>query len=305
MGHRLRFLCVFLVLAAVNACGCRGTGSTPPAPDSAAAAGSSLAVEDASPDAVASSEASYARAAAAGRDPGATGHYDDTSWSGLDAPGGYDDLEVDITVEAWDMGDRKDAYYYAHDVKFANGKNAYGGLQGGRYFPGRPATKGVIFSVWDVSNSIAEDGGTRVAFSTEGAGQSVHLPYDWEVGVTYRFAFYLDQDATQGDRLWGASVTDLRSGRTTRVGRIYVPVAFGKIRHPITFHERDRGDKRAPCEDISPSRVRFAGMTANHGAVRATGFAHSLKRTVPGCPEINWFEDLPNGYVNGINAPHP
>jgi hypothetical protein len=229
------------------------------------------------------------------------GHYDDTTWAGLDDAAGYDDVTVDITVEA--SPDRakgaKDAYYYSNYVHFTGGTTAYGGLQTNGHDGKKWVGKMLIFSVWNATNGIAEPGGTKTAFSGEGTGYSVRLPFDWSVGTTYRFAMYLDGTAPDGERIWAAKVTDLGSGRETRIGRIFVPRAEGKIRKPITFHERDRGPTES-CSDVSRSRVRFTNMTAQGGTVRASGFRHRVSVKLPECPSIERYVDEKTGYANDV-----
>src|SRR5262249_15852814 len=149
------------------------------------------------------------------------GHFDDTSWSGLDDANGYDDIEVDMTVESAPARNVRDAYFYSNYVAFTGGGTAYAGLQtdgsDGRNWAG----KSLIFRVGNGSSGIAERGGTKTRFSGEGTGYSVRMPFDWSLGTTYRFKIYLERGATNnGERLWAASVTDLGSGAETRVGRI-------------------------------------------------------------------------------------
>jgi Domain of unknown function (DUF3472) len=238
------------------------------------------------------------------------GHYDDTSWSGLDAAGGYDDIEVDIRVDvstgvgASRNDGRNDAYYYSNYVTFANGVGAYGGLQTNGFDGKKWVGKMLIFSIWTANSGIAEPGGTETKFDGEGVGYSVRLPFSWALGTTYRFKMYLEGPAGSGGRLWGASLQDLGTGQTTRIGRILVPVGFGKIRRPITFHERDRGDTPS-CSAISPSRVSFSKMTANGGDLKATSFKHGRPRALPECPGISWSQDRPGGYTSGVSVPTP
>lgn len=230
------------------------------------------------------------------------GHYDDTPWKGLDDASGYDDIEVDITIETWDGGKAStDAYYYANYATFSNGAGVYGGLHTNGHDGKKYVGKMALFSIWDTYTGIAEPGGTGVKFTGEGTGYSVRLPFEWSVGRPYRFKMYIDQDASTGERTWAASLTDLSSGKTTRIGRIFVPVNFGKIRRPITFHERDRGDTSS-CDRITTSCVRFAKMTANSGAVQAQSWGRHGRKTVPECPALSWVQDRSDGYVSGVHA---
>jgi hypothetical protein len=233
------------------------------------------------------------------------GHYDDTDWMGLDDVNGYEDITVDITIEIWE-GSKKtnDGYYYANYATFTNGAGVYGGLQTNGFDGEKFIGKMALFSVWNTYSGIAEPGGTGVKFGGEGTGYSVRIPFNWSVGTTYRFKMYIDRDASSGQRTWAASLTDLSSGKTTRIGRIHVPASFGKIRRPITFHERDRGDTTS-CNRITASRVRFAQMTANRGSVKAQSGRRHGRKTVPECPSVSWVQDQSDGYVSGVHVPQP
>ncbi len=230
------------------------------------------------------------------------GHFDDTSWAGLGNSGGYNDISVDVTIDVWNGG--SDAYYYSNNASFTNGKNIYGGLQTNGYDGSKWIGKMAIFSIWDVTSGIAEPGGTGVPFGGEGVGYSVRIPYNWSAGVSYRLKIYLDQDAASGNRLWGASITNLANGQTARIGRIYVPVGYGKVSNPVTFHERYTGGTDT-CADMSPSQVSFTNMTANSGTVRASSWNHYVKKSLPECPGNNWFVERTAGYTNGINTTKP
>jgi hypothetical protein len=231
---------------------------------------------------------------------GSIGHFDDTSWGGLS--GSFDSIEVDIRVDVWNGG--ADAYFYSNTAYFRSGATAYGGLQTNGYDGTRWVGKMAIFSIWNATSGIADPGGTGSSFDELGTGYSVRMPYDWQAGSTYRFRIYIDQDATSGNRLWAGSVTNLNSGQTKRIGRIYVPVTFGKLQNPVSFHERYIGGTDN-CSQISPSQVSFMNMTANNGTVRFSSLNHYVKKVLPECPALVWVQDLSNGYTSGVATAQP
>lgn len=235
-------------------------------------------------------------------------HFVDSQWNLLDRTNGYDSIEVDITPEV-EESTTTDGYYFANNVYFTNytGNNfggAYAGMQTNGYDGTRFIGKMAIFSVWDVSSGIAESGGSGTSFGGEGSGYSVRLPYAWQVGITYNLKIYIDQDASGGNRLWAASLTNQSTGVVTRIGRVYVPVDRGKIYGPVTFHERYMGPV-ATCADIKKSQVRFSNMTANNGASKASSWSHYAIAKIPECPGLAWLLDSANGYESGVGTTKP
>ncbi len=231
-----------------------------------------------------------------------SGHYDDTSWSGLNDTSGYNNISVDITPNVWSSGN--DGYYYSNNAVFTNNTNIYGGLQTNGFDGSRWIGKMAIFSIWDVGSGIAEPGGTGTPFGGEGTGYSVRIPFNWQTGTSYRFNIYIEQDSSSGNRLWAASITNLSNGSVSRIGRIYAPVNFGKIHNPVTFHERYSANPNN-CSEILPSQVSFTNMTANNGSVRSSGWNHYVIKNVPECPNIVWTSEEATGYTSGINTPKP
>lgn len=227
------------------------------------------------------------------------GHLLDTQWAGLSDS--YTSIEVDITPEVGDG----DYYYFANDVYFRNCSGnecvAYAGLQTNGFDGSKWIGKMAIFSLWNATQSIAEPGGTSVAFGGEGVGQSVRIPYNWQVGISYRLKIYLDVDGTS--KLWGATLTDLSNNQTTRIGRIYAPVGYGLIYGPVTFHER-YGGPDATCQTVTPSQVHFSNMTGNNGTVVSSAWNHYYRASLPGCSNF-WVQDSTNGFSSGIGTVPP
>lgn len=234
-------------------------------------------------------------------------HFVDTQWNLFDAAG-YNSIEVDITPEI-EESTTTDGYYFANTVYFRNytGTNfggAYAGFQTNGYSGSSWIGKMALFSVWDVSSGVGETGGWATPFGGEGTGFSVRIAYNWQVGRTYRLKIYIDQDAATGDRLWAASLTDLTSSITTRIGRVYVPVARGKIYGPVTFHERYLGPVDA-CSSVKKSQVSFTNMTANNGVSKATTWNNYYIAPTPECPGLAWLLDTSIGVQSGIATTKP
>jgi hypothetical protein len=234
-------------------------------------------------------------------------HFVDTQWH-LNASNEYDSIEVDITPTV-EEGTATDGYYFANTVYFRNyqGSNfggAYAGLQTNGYDGSQWVGKMALFSVWDVSTGVPETYGKGTTFGGEGTGFSVRIPYDWQINTSYRLKIYIDQDASSGDRLWGASLTNLTNGVVTRIGRIYVPASRGKIYGPVTFHERYMGPVD-DCSAVKKSQVSFTNMTANGGSVKASSWNHYYIAPTPECPGLTWLKESSNGYQSGIATPRP
>ena len=225
----------------------------------------------------------------------------DTAWRGLDTDGGYDSVEVDITVEA-DPGDSA-SYYYSNTVYFPDYHvDAAGSLHGAAYagiqtnghsgVDDRAVGKMAIFSAWDGVEGLAETDGWASRFDENGTGYSVRRPFPWARGITYRLRIAVAEDLKSG-RLWEATLTDVESGERARIGRIRVDSRFG-IRNPVTFHERYAGPSRT-VDQIEHSQVVFSNVTAGGGVARARRWDHIHAPSVYKHEELIRREDVVNG----------
>ena len=233
------------------------------------------------------------------------GHLEDTQWN-LQDHSGYKELGLDIKPYINDFSTHQ-AYFYGTQVWFSSytGNDlgvAYAGLQTNGYSAGQYIGKMLIFSVWDVNSGIAAPGGTGAPFGGEGTGYSVHMPYNWQGGHTYHMHFYISKNATTGNRLWAVSVTDLSTGVVQQIGQVYVPVSYGFIYGPVTFHEMYISDTPTSCNAISPSEVSFSNMTANGGAYKATSWSHYYQQYPMNCGSYLWSKYLGNGYVTAVGV---
>ena len=230
-------------------------------------------------------------------------HLLSTAWTGLDD--GYDNMEVDITVLV-DPGESA-YYYYSNVVLFANPsinkKNvvrgvAYAGIQTNGYSGKGEERVGkmAIFSAWGSTRCIKENNGWDVTFKELGTGYSVRIPYIWKENQTYKLRFSLE-DKSEKEWLWAAYLTDTKTEEVTRIGRIFMPTKYGKIRMPKTFHERYFNPSHN-IEDIETSVVRFSNMSANNGAVLPSAWEHIRIVQVPKYPKYFWYENLDNGFIS-------
>lgn len=239
-------------------------------------------------------------------------HLLDTAWADLDAPDGYADIAVDITVEV-DPGEAA-GYYYANTVYFsasrvdARGRLsgvAYAGLQTDGYAGPGIGRVGKIarFSAWASTEAVPEPGGWSYEFEETGSGWTVLIPYPWKEGTGYRVRIGPYEDRADR-RIWSASVTDLVQGTSTRIGRLTVPRSFGGIRRPITFHERYLGASPT-IEDVEPSQVRFENMSADEGTIGSRVRRHTQVFSLVRHPERFWHEDTDAGVRSGVGARRP
>jgi len=234
-----------------------------------------------------------------------------TRWHGLDDPEGYDSIEFDITVEV-DPGD--DAfYYYAAEAYFPKLWHedgnffgiAYGGLQTNGYHgvDDELVGKMAIFSIWGGVEIIPEKNGWGLEVDELGSPQSVRINFPWKEGVTYRFKFTLESEDSD-NRLWSASLTDIKQGNVTRIGQIFVPTSYGKLRHPETFHERyERHAETA--DDVEPSRVTFSNVSANDGQFPATSWENTSVFSKLFNRDLFWHEPCDGGIRTGAGLLRP
>jgi hypothetical protein len=235
-------------------------------------------------------------------------HFVDSQAIGLlDSTNGYQSIELDITPE---VAEGTDGYYFANTVYFnhytgTNFGGAYAGFQTNGYNGTNYIGKMALFSVWDASSGIVENGGWGTGFGGEGSGYSTRIAYNWIVNHTYKIVIYLNKaDAGSGNSLWGATITDTSINEKTQIGRIYVPISRGNIYGPVSFHERYSGSTSS-CSAINRSQVLFSNATANSGSILATSFNHYVVASSNDCPNLTWLQDISGGYRSGVGTQKP
>jgi hypothetical protein len=207
-----------------------------------------------------------------------TGTY--TEWGWPPAPGGYPAFEWDLTPET---DPSPDGYFWSHQFWLVGGEAGYAGLQ---TQGSEPTGKIAIFSIWQ---AVAAEGPSYAApFGGEGSGYTVRIPYEWEVGSTYRLSV-----AAAGDGRWAARVSDT-AGRPERlIGLIQVPEGWGRLRDvSIIWTERYSGPLSS-CADIGHAAAVFSVPTAGDAGTAPVRHRNYLGQP-PGCPG-SWVTDVPGG----------
>ncbi len=229
------------------------------------------------------------------------GSAEDTSWS-INSPHGYNSLEVEIRPY-YNAFSGNQSYYYSMTAGFVHGgaNGTYAGLQTDGIINGSAVGKMLLFSVWGATNGISVPGGSGVAFGGEGVGYSERLPYDWQGNNTYLLRIYY-KNSTQGSNLWGASLTDMDTNQTRQIGWIYVPISYGNLTDPGTFHELYANNNDAGCNLLSPSEVSFTNMTGGYGRFPATSWDNYHDANVSGCSNYLWLQNLTDGYISAFGV---
>ena len=122
-------------------------------------------------------------------------HFTDAVWY-TNNKTGHSEMSVDITVQKDDFGDH---YFYAHTI-YLNGKNIennepnimYAGFQNKGWSGEGWIEKMAIFSVWGAYEGKKEPNGWGTEFGGEGTGYSVRIPFEWNVGKTYRLTIKVE-----------------------------------------------------------------------------------------------------------------
>jgi hypothetical protein len=158
---------------------------------------------------------------------------------------------VDITV-AVDPGIT--SYFWAQQFWLATAVDhgGYFGIQGNGSTTGIGAVgKMFIFSIWNATSAVADDGATAQSFGGEGIGYSIHRTISWNRNVAYRFE--LTKIGTTG---WHAVVHS--PDGDIGLGTIYVAEDTTLQPNFANFTEY-YGDLPA-CGDLPPAQVLFSNM---------------------------------------------
>jgi hypothetical protein len=196
-----------------------------------------------------------------------TGTYTDWRWPA--AAAGYTSFEWELTPLT---NPAPDGYFWSHQFWLVGGEAGYLGLQTvGSASVGKIA----VFSIWNATSS--EGPAEAGPFTGEGDGFTARLPYEWEVGSTYR----LTVETTVAGR-WSATVARARSASADLIGHIHVPAGWGGLRDTSVMWTERYSGPMASCDDIRYSRARFSAPTAN-GVVTAVAHRNYLNESI-GCP---------------------
>ena len=229
-------------------------------------------------------------------------HFTDAQWP--TSKKGYTEMSVDITVH---QDDFEDYFFYAHTI-YLNGENTdndepnimYAGFQNKGSSSEGWIEKMGIFSVWGAYEGTKEPNGWGTEFGGEGTGYSVRIPYEWNVWKTYRLTIkIIESDAK--NNIFAASLTDLETGLTERIGRIPVSKNRGLMYSPVSFHEVFKLNKNkipSKCDGYSSSIVSFTNAKAD-GKKLKPNIYH--EKTYSKCKDISGSIYIPDGFMSWVH----
>ena len=228
-------------------------------------------------------------------------HFTDAQWP--TDKSGYTEMSVDITVQEDDFGDY---YYYSHTI-YLDGRNTennepnvmYAGFQNKGWSGEGWIEKMGIFSVWGAYEGMKEPNGWGTEFGGEGTGYSVRIPFEWNVGTTYRLTIkVIDSDSK--NNIFAAYLTDLKKNLTKRIGRIPVSKNRGLMFSPISFHEvymLKNNTIPNKCSEYSSSIVTFTNARAN-GKKLSPNIYH--RNGYSKCKSISGSDYIKDGFISWV-----
>ena len=184
------------------------------------------------------------------------------NWLKLD---GATKLSIDMLPIIGDMG-----YHFYSLNSFFKGQNygLYSGIQtNGNLGDGKDVGKIFIFRVWNAKSAKPENGAVATRFDGEGSGYSLRLRYDWKLYTRYKIDIYrLGREPVSNNWIWGSSITDLRTKKTTKIGEISATPQAEKLNGGSAFHERFQGTAPVCTErssNLEKVGVRFSNISAD------------------------------------------
>ena len=165
---------------------------------------------------------------------------------------------------------RSSHVFWSHQFNFTGTTSgAYTGMQTNG--PGQ--TPVFLFSVWDATETKAgSDGSWCETFGNEGVGESCRINYDWTPGYTYRFTV-----ADEGDQWFGATVTEVQTGISFKLGSIRALGATISPSGMVDWTEYyEWNSSTSTCENQPYSQARFGlpqgdGVTATIASTPTNG----------------------------------
>lgn len=229
-------------------------------------------------------------------------HFTDAQWdTGIKTD--HYEMSVDITVQHDDFGDH---YFYAHTI-YLDGNNLendepnimYAGFQNKGWNGEEWVGKMAIFSVWGAYEGNKEPNGWGTEFGGEGTGYSVRIPFEWNVGTTYRLVIKVI-DSDEKNNVFAAFLTDLKSDLTQRIGRISVSKDRGLMYSPVSFHEvywLNNNTVPNKCDGYSSSVVTFTNARADGRNLTPEIY---YQNTYSNCKNISGSEYIKNGFKSWV-----
>lgn len=181
---------------------------------------------------------------------------------------------VPHNVPVAEAGQGPPSWFYALTFGILNGDGGYVGIQtdsGGQR---------AIFSIWHAVDATAGPGATASAFSGEGNGYQILLPYAWDASHVYEVEvrFLIESGLLSTDpRTWEGYITNLTTGVRTYIGKIRTPHDWtssgGEQRlnyHPANFVEwypwsEDRACTAFPYSSVSFRSPRLEQLPGSSG----------------------------------------
>ena len=202
---------------------------------------------------------------------GMTAAYFDWPDSRIDEePKGYYNVDFFLTID-------KEAqnYFWAHQFPFIEGEVGYMGLQSGDH----GLSKTAIFSIWKAKGAQGTNNGTAIPFDHEGSGYSCRINYNWFEGRKYRIRLWeIEKDITSRGKWWGAWVLDTVMLQEEYIGKILVPLSWGRIsRNTVSFVEfwGLQDGRLYSCSEIPYSKATFNYPSVNNGTILPSNISYN------------------------------
>ncbi len=176
--------------------------------------------------------------------------------------------------------------FWSNQFDFTGGQTAYTGMQSNGGAP-----RQFLFSVWDAVESRPGSRGSNCeAFGGEGEGQHCTILHEWWEGQ--EFVFDVEHE---GDRWFRATVTEVSSGVSFRIGSIRASSSRISGEGMSTWTEYfEWNDDSATCLNQPYSRVLVKWPRGDGGAVRARLDASKASDT---CSHDSRIETLADGVL--------
>ncbi|HET9956609.1 MAG TPA: hypothetical protein VFQ61_19055 [Polyangiaceae bacterium] len=235
-----------------------------------------------------------------------------TSWIWPDVHDSFDG-EIEIESEF-----TSDAYFWAHQFWFDAGSGGFLGLQA------RGAFQRDINSKIEITNMVvfwingsttfraepgdAPDSDIRIGSSTDASGSWTTINVKYPFLACHKYRLRVSRDEAVGDSVyWAASVTEVDSGTTLKVGRIAVPAVWGRLDTRSQMWSARLAEILRPassCSDLEPASAFFGLPSANEGAMRPSSKTTGVSSADLGCPSSRWGETS-TGIRHQLAVPRP
>jgi hypothetical protein len=220
-------------------------------------------------------------------------------------PAPSDSLEWEMVIEKENV---QDGYFFAQQFGFTAAVGGFFGVQvNGGYRalpPDGPVETTDMLLFWiggpperaELGDIPAPDSRSTIETSRGLLWLNIHAKYDLRTCVSYRLRVGRESiDQITRDVWYGAWILDMETDIETFVGRILVPVEWGRLNILTTQWTSgiDYPRGAVPCDQAEPASVFFRTPTANGGMVRPT--SHTNRWDDPARCATSRFTELPGG----------